>query len=984
MRRLYLIFFASGFAGLIYESIWTHYLKLFLGHAAYAQTLVLAIFMGGMAVGSGLASRFSTGIRQPLRIYAAIECAIGLCAIAFHPVFLASTETFFTASAAAGLSGAAFVTAKWTLATMLILPQSILLGATFPLFAAAATRARPQQAGHAIATLYFTNSLGGTVGVLASGFIMIPSFGLPGTIIAAGVVNLAIAALAARLPAAGAPPADMRDTVAASRADATFRLLIVVSFLTGASSFIYEVGWIRMLSLVLGSATHSFELMLSSFILGLALGGLWVRTRIDATANAGLLLGYVQIAMGLAAVATLPLHNLSFDLIGRAVQSLPRDDQGYAVFNLIRYGVASLIMFPAAFYAGMTLPLATRLLFSHCGQGERAIGLIYATNTVGAIAGVVFAVHIGLPLLGLDYLIASGAMIDVLLGGALLVAFAGRARLRQVAAATMTCAAGAAIGSVSFDPQKLASGVFRTGRTSADGKVIAMRHGKTATISIESDGDKVSIRTNGKPDASAQTRSPTGYAIDEVTMTLIGTFPLLLHPNPEKVANIGFGSGITGETLLDDPRVRHLDTIEIEPAMVELARYFDPLNRNVYQDPRSHIHLDDAKSFFATEAREPYDLIVSEPSNPWVSGVSGLFSVEFYRHVKRYLKDDGLFAQWLQVYELNGDRAVSVIKAVSESFDDYLIIALDYGDLLIVARPKGTVTLAADAFDRLAPQLLDRLHRIDVANAADTTFRVVGNKQMLRPWLENQAVPANSDFHPYLDKHAERDRFTAQSWSEVFSLGQFVYPIPEMLGVRPTFPLPACLTINRHFGTDPVAAAGRVAYEMLVGPALASRKCLPAPRFDPDIGRRARELIDHCKQAPMDDVGFAAASIAMWVLPFLSRAEGADALAQLGGSACLAPSRPEHQVWPELLHALAERSPARLAHAAESLLAQGQGATPSRARFLLTLAMLGAVAADDRAGAERIWHSYASHIVGDAAPDLALAILHAQARSVQP
>lgn len=979
MHRLYLIFFASGFAGLIYESIWTHYLKLFLGHAAYAQTLVLAIFMGGMAIGSGLASRYSTAIRRPLLAYAAVETAIGLCALAFHSIFISSTEAFY-AAASTGLGENALIAAKWGLATALILPQSILLGATFPLFAAAATRARPEQAGHAIATLYFANSLGGTIGVLASGFVLIPSLGLPGTIVTAGITNLAIATIAARLPTGTAPATNLRPHASASRPDAVVRLLIVVSFLTGASSFVYEVGWIRMLSLVLGSATHSFELMLSAFILGLALGGLWVRKRIDTSANAGLLLGYVQIFMGLAAVATVPLHNLSFDLIARAMQALPRDDQGYALFNLVRYGIASLIMFPAAFCAGMTLPLATRLLFTHCGQGERAIGLIYATNTIGAIAGIVFAVHIGLPLLGLDYLIASGALVDVLLGGALLITFAGRARLRQVVAATLTCAAGAAIGSVSFDSQKLASGVFRTGRTSADGKVIALQHGKTATISVEADSAQISIRTNGKPDAAIYVRTPTGYAIDEVTMTLIGTFPLLLHPNPQRVANIGFGSGMTGDTLLDDPRVRHLDTIEIEPAVVRLARHFDPFNRQVYADPRSHIRLDDAKAFFAAEAREPYDLIVSEPSNPWVSGVSGLFSLEFYRHVKRYLKDDGLFAQWLQVYELDEDRAVSVIKAVSESFDDYLIIALDYGNLLIVARPKGAVTLSADAFARLAPRLVERLHGIDVASAADTTYRVIGNKRMFQPWLEKQAAPANSDFHPYLDTYADRDRFTGRKWMEIFSLGQFAYPIPEFLGIRPAFSSPSCLTVNRHFNATATAGTGpgRAAYEMLAGTTPDSRACPPAPHFEPSIARKARELVEHCMQPPKGDIGFAATALATRMLPYLSPAEGSKALAQLADAPCLASAQPEHKAWPALLSAIAERSPEHLADAAETLIATGQGSTRPRAHYLLTMAMLGAVAADDHDRARRIWDTHSPHIVGDVRPELAMEILHAQ------
>lgn len=362
-----LIFFASGFAGLIYESIWTHYLKLFLGHAAYAQTLVLAIFVGGMAIGAALGARHTARLANPLRLYALVEAGIGLFALSFDTVFAAATEGFYQLAAAQQLDGGSFTAAKWGLVTLLILPQSILLGTTFPLFAAAATRALPAHEGRSIVTLYFANSLGGAIGVLASGFVLIPALGLPGTIGVAGAINLAIAALMARMssPSVNRPEPVQREPVA--RLTPMVLLMLVVSFMTGAYSFVYEVGWIRMLSLTLGSATHSFELMLSSFISGLALGGFWLRKRIDSAASAGILLGYVQIAMGFAAIATIPLHTLTFDLTAYLVNTLPKSDQGYTLFNLARYGIASLIMFPAAFCAGMTLLLATLILYTTPG-----------------------------------------------------------------------------------------------------------------------------------------------------------------------------------------------------------------------------------------------------------------------------------------------------------------------------------------------------------------------------------------------------------------------------------------------------------------------------------------------------------------------------------------------------------------------------------------------------------------------------------------
>jgi spermidine synthase len=261
----YLLFTVSGFAGLIYESVWTHYLKLFLGHAAYAQSLVLMVFMGGMAAGAAWCGRFSERIANPLLAYAAAEAIIGAFALAFHPIFVGATDWSYASLLPALDNEWSVLGAKLALSCLLILPQSVLLGMTFPLMSAGLARAHPATQGEAVAMLYFTNSLGAAAGVLASGFVLIAWVGLPGTLRVAGTLNLLLAAVVWLLarPIAPLPKATAGKSAA--------RFLLAVAFFTGLASFIYEIVWIRMLSLVLGASTHSFELMLSTFILGLAL-----------------------------------------------------------------------------------------------------------------------------------------------------------------------------------------------------------------------------------------------------------------------------------------------------------------------------------------------------------------------------------------------------------------------------------------------------------------------------------------------------------------------------------------------------------------------------------------------------------------------------------------------------------------------------------------------------------------------------------------
>lgn len=973
-----LIFFASGFAGLIYESIWTHYLKLFLGHAAYAQTVVLGIFMGGMAIGAAIAARSTSQIRNPLRIYARIEAIIGILAIGFHPVFTAATDGFYELALTRGLSGDPLVALKWGMAALLILPQSVLLGATFPLFAAAATRLSSSSPGRPIATLYFANSIGGAAGILMAGFVLIPLLGLPGTISAAGTMNLLIAVVAAKLSGA-VTHEPVRAATAVSRQFGRLSwLLVAVSFLTGASSFIYEIGWIRMLSLVLGSATRSFELMLCAFITGLALGGFWVRKRIDTSSNPGIMLGYVQLAMGCAAIATIPLHSASFDLIGWVVRNTPKTDGGYAILNLVRYGISSLIMFPAAFFAGMTLPLATRILHSEQSQGEKAIGIIYSANTIGAITGLAFAVHVGLPGFGLEYLVASGALVDAILGVVLLMVFAGRKKLIQSIAVTLTCAAGTVAAAATFNPQKIVSGPIRKGEVRIEGTVIEVAHGRTATVSVERNGAAVIIRTNGKPDASALTHASSAYILDEVTQTLIGAIPLMLHDQPTRVANIGFGSGITGETILGDPRVVHLDTIEIEPKMVELARHFRGMNQRMYDDPRSAIHIDDAKSFFASNG-QTYDLIVSEPSNPWVSGVSGLFSVEFYRHASRYLREGGMLAQWIQTYETHPDRVASILKALDQSFDDYLLFTLDEADILVLAKPRGQILLPEDMYSRLSMDIKHKLRRIEVANQADITLRIIGNKSLLKPWLAALAVPANSDFAPYLDDHADYDRFMRHGASEIRGLATSALPIAEILGKRLPFDSTTSISINPHFGTEPPHAKARSTSENLFGSRTDSQTLPVSPRLKEMFMLKGRQVISECTNPPMNDGAYAAAAIAINVLPYLSPTEGRAVLEAMNDLPCLSRIPGRQALWVQLLHQIADRDPEGFGATAEQILENGQGITETRARYLLGMSMLGHVASGNHSHAKRIWEKFAERVLGKTPPGLHFELLRAHA-----
>src|SRR5258706_6437807 len=282
VKVLFALFALSGFTGLIYESVWSHYLKLFLGAAAFAQSFVLAAFMGGMALGAWIASRGSRRIANLLAVYGWIEALIGLAALVFHELFVLLTEASLDHVIPALGSPEAVEIYKYTLCGLLIVPQTVLLGMTFPLMSGAVIRRSPEASGHHLAMLYFTNSIGAAAGALAAAFLLLGWLGMPGTLRAAGALNLALAAAVLAIARSGEPAPLVAQPRDGAKPLGTYlvRLFLAGAFVTGPSSFVYGIAWIPMLSLVLGSSFQAFELMLSAFITGLALGSLWIRRRI--------------------------------------------------------------------------------------------------------------------------------------------------------------------------------------------------------------------------------------------------------------------------------------------------------------------------------------------------------------------------------------------------------------------------------------------------------------------------------------------------------------------------------------------------------------------------------------------------------------------------------------------------------------------------------------------------------------------------------
>ena len=791
------LFFISGISGLIYESIWSQYLKQFLGHAAYAQTLVLVIYMWGMALGSWLAAVWANRVKDLLIWYAIVEIALGALALVFHDFFIRYIDTSF--STILPFLGKPILISlyKWGSSALIILPQSMLLGATFPLMAGGILRRFPGLSGYKTSFIYFVNTFGASIGVLISGFYLVREWGLKGAIISGGMIDLfvgiSILTLCLNDRATNAvintnTGENTDDLPLDDELDNTFAIpdkredyypLLFVACGTAVASFMYEIGWIRMLSLVLGSSTHSFELMLSAFILGLALGSFFVRNKLDTVKNAPRFLAIAQIVMGAAAIATLFTYGSLFKIMVFTIDALDRNASGYVLFNIISHLICMITMLPSTICAGMVVPLIIHMLYKR-GYGEAAIGKVYAVNTAGGILGVIVAVWGLMELAGLKYLITIGGAIDMGLGLCVLYKFAQtkQSLTRTVAQPACLIVLVAAVAFSNLDPVLASSGVFRYGTISNAKRVVGHIDGKTASVTLFKSGGNLVLSTNGKPDASVGFKDE--YSGDEYTMSLLGVLPMSVRDEVRTAAVIGMGAGMTAHYMLYDPTLESLDVVEIEPAMAKLAKKIGPKVANTFNDPRCHIRFDDAKTFFAAQNRA-YDVIISEPSNPWVSGVSSLFSREFFRHIRGHINDGGILVQWFHKYEADVTILVSILKALGESFPKYELYMTGSDLIVIAAKDEDTdISLKRDVF--IYDQLAENMKDMGFSGIDDFRLLRYADKTFFDPLINTyKTTPANSDYHSYVDLYAAKHRFMGSAAKEIDQIREFIVPVKKML-----------------------------------------------------------------------------------------------------------------------------------------------------------------------------------------------------------
>ncbi len=672
-----LLLFGSGFCALLYQTVWLREFRLFFGNSTAANAAVLSIFMAGLGTGGLVFGRRVDDNPRPLRLYAQLELAISILAI-ISPFLLWIARTAYLATGGSESIGRPIaILVRLILAALVLGAPTFFMGGTLPAVARV-IETGADSARRKLGLLYGINTLGAVLGVLVSTFYLLEHLGNRRTLWLGCVVNLAVAlaafALARSLRPAAADDNSPGETdgAPAEHASAPVWLVIVAAWLTGFVFFLMELTWYRMLTPLLGGTTFTFGLILAIALLGIGIGGVaysWFGTRPPRLSS--LALTCAMEACFLAIPFALGDRIALLTLLLRPLGAI-----GFAG-HMIGWGqVVILMVLPAAIVTGVQFPMLIALL----GQGRHRVGshtgFAYAFNTLGAISGALAGGFGLLPLLSATGVWQLSAVLLGLLGlvaallsvrrsgfdlGALLpaTAFVLAAFFLLLARGPTAAWRQSPIGAGREEAASVTSpnGAEEWLRSKRRW-ITYQRDGIESCLGIESSVG-IAFVINGKPDGHA--------VLDGSTQVMLGLLGAILQPKATRSLVVGLGTGSTAGWLAAVPAMEQVEVVELEPAVLKVAELCAPVNQNVLSNPKAHIILGDAREKLLT-SREQYDLIVSEPSNPYRAGIASLYTKEYYEAAARRLKKGGLFVQWLQAYEVDAATIQSVYATLAAVF----------------------------------------------------------------------------------------------------------------------------------------------------------------------------------------------------------------------------------------------------------------------------------------------------------------------------
>ena len=716
VKTILTLFAASGMCALIYELVWTRWLGLLLGNFATATATVVSIFMAGLAIGnliSGSISRRKSP-RDSLFIYSLLEISIAFLA-AISPLLLSSSSPIFPIISS--LSSSPVLRAM--ICAIILLPPTILMGATLPFLIQALNSTTPRTLG----SLYAFNTLGGAIGPFLAAFILMPTFGMRLTVWITSTFNLAVAIIAfliAKNTLATTGTAQPGSAIIMPTETHPWPSWIIYAFAaaSGFVALVFEVALTRLFILTItGSSVYGLAIILSAYLLGLALGAFILRLWPPRNSRQALFaFAVTQVIVWFFALAT-----TFWDIIPPLLVHVWWNILPFYRLSAFNFLVVFIILLVFTTSSGYALPALSSALPN---STSTTIGRLFSANTAGAILGSLGAGFIFLPSWGLTHSLIFSGQVSLISAG-----FAGwivLPRHRRAILVGIPFLFGLLLFLHKPDQSILDSGMynrplafkpsFNFGTASPVdsahnlGKVIYEKDSLTARITVRavSGNGEMTFIVNGKPDGS-------NSQIDLCTQIFVAHIAAITHPNPKRALVIGLGTGITAGSMALHQGIGEIHVVENEPADMDVAELFRTQNNDVIHNPRVTIHLDDARHFLATD-RSRYDIIVSEPSNLFVSGMASLFTAEFYKSVGEHLNPGGLFLQWIHYYRVAPDEFPGTLATLQTSFPNVYFWFHEYGDAFLLASRESLVIHLEQLISRInSPSIAQDLARAGVS-----------------------------------------------------------------------------------------------------------------------------------------------------------------------------------------------------------------------------------------------------------------------------
>ncbi|MEE2750059.1 MAG: fused MFS/spermidine synthase [Myxococcota bacterium] len=699
------LFFFSGATGLIYQTLWARRLHLLFGTSQFAVATVLAAFMAGLGIGGFWMARRADRIEAPLRVYGLLEVGIGIYAVLFPWILdltLPLTLNFYTT-----VSPSPLVFGIWQMGIVgvLLLLPTICMGATLPLLARFVST-RFHSVGSRIGILYGANTFGAVFGVWLGGFFLLPWLGQSTTNHIAALANLLLGVAALLL---SRNVGERSAPVMASSDDpdppvSAMGALMWVAALSGFAALVYELAWFRLMCLILGGSTYAFSTMLLAFLVGIALGG-WLGgkpadlslQRWGAPGPLRVLVG-VQVAIGVSSCALMWVYP---ELPYLFVQLYDPDSADLGLSWMRQVWLAVLVMTGPALLMGASFPLLVRAVASRDGLG-RAVGRIYGANTLGSLFGAVLAGFVFLPRLHVLGAVGVGVVVNLL--AALIAGVESQRVGRGVRPAFLAGGVLTALiagGLVVYHPPKwdplwMSAGTYKyvsdlSDRSRAGVESFAVEDyellyydegfSTVVTVARSVETGNIWLANNGKVEAST--------TVDMLTQVLVSHLPFLFAPQAQRVSVIGLASGITAGALTLHPAVQEIEIVELEPSIIEASHAFDTMNHRPLEDDRVELVIADGRNHLLFTPTETWDVIVSQPSNPWLSGVSNLFTREFFEMGRDRLTEDGVWSQWVQLYGMGQEDLRSLLATFRSVFPHVALFStIEDADIVLIGSKK--------------------------------------------------------------------------------------------------------------------------------------------------------------------------------------------------------------------------------------------------------------------------------------------------------